>query len=241
MTSSIDIEIQSFLGIFTLLTSGFPAVLGQGGGLMLMGVLATVIPPNAIIPFHGIIQAASNGSRAFLALKHIQWNIILPIVLGTIFGALFVSPLINFINWQWMQILIGLFILWSVWGKGISLSIPAPILGLVQGSLGVLLGATGPLGNAYLLKKGLDKHGIIASNAVIMFTSHLIKVFVFFMIGVQLQEYWLLILWLSAAAIIGSFIGNHLRDKLNDKIFFTLFKALLTLLAINMIIKPLVS
>lgn len=240
MSSDINIEIQLLLSIVTFLTSGFAAVLGQGGGLMLMGVLATAIPPSIIIPFHGIIQAASNGSRAALALKHVHWHIILPIIMGTIFGALFITPFISAINWQWMQILIGIFILWSVWGPGISLSFSAPVIGTLQGSLGVLLGATGPLGNAYLLKKGLGKNDIIASNAIIMFTSHVSKIVVFFLIGTQLQGYWTLIISLSLSAIIGSYVGGLLRNKLNDKIFFMLFKGLLTLLAFNMAITPLV-
>lgn len=238
MVNIISLDLLTLLAICTIATSAFAAVLGQGGGIMLMGVLAAVIPAPVLVPLHGVIQAASNGSRAALAFKHVNWTIILPILAGTILGALFVAPFINLINWKWMQGIIGTFILWSIWGKGLSISISAAIIGLFQGALGVLLGATGPLGNAYLLRKGLTKDGIISSNAIIMFTSHIIKVAVFLIVGVQLQAFLVPLILLSICAIVGSYIGSLFRNRLNDRIFFILFKFLLTLLAVNMVLKP---
>jgi uncharacterized membrane protein YfcA len=241
VTNIISLDLLALLAICTVATSAFAAVLGQGGGIMLMGVLATVIPAPVLVPLHGIIQAASNGSRAALAFKHVNWAIILPILTGTILGALFVTPFINLINWQWMQIIIGLFIIWSIWGKSFTLPIPASLIGFAQGSLGVLLGATGPLGNAYLYNKGLNKNAIIASNAIIMLSSHLLKVAVFFFVGIGLHGFWFPIIVLSCAAILGSYFGTYFRNRLTDQTFFVLFKVLLTALAINMVLKPFYS
>jgi len=238
---TFDLTLSAPLFIAAFFTSALAAVLGQGGGLMLMGVLGTTIPSHVIVPFHGIIQAASNSSRAFLALKSIQWPIITPILAGTVIGAVIIAPIIPMINWSWAQLAIGLFILWSVWGPSLRLSLPAMILGFFQGSLGILLGATGPLSNSYLLNKSLGKHEIVASNAVIMFVSHLIKVCVFLILGTQLNDYWTVIGMLCIAAIFGSFVGHRLRGRLNDRVFFFLFKAMLTLLALNMLITPLIS
>jgi len=107
-------------------------------------------------------------------------------------------------------------------------------LGFLQGSLGMALGATGPLGNALLFSKGLNKESIVASNAVIMLLSHLIKILFFTLMGVQLLNQTQLLLFLCIAATAGSFVGTYLRKKVPEKIFFPIFKGLLTLLAIRM-------
>lgn len=236
---NLSIEVFTLLLISTFITSAFTAVLGQGGGLLLMGVLAQVIPAAVLIPIHAVIQAASNSSRALLSLRNINWAIITPILMGIILGAAIVTPFIQHINWEWMQLIIGFFILWTVWGKGLKLSKHLPFtlssLGVIQGSLGVLLGATGPLGSAILMAKGLNRDQLIASNAVIMFVSHAIKIVVFILVGVALSQYLNLLFALSLAAIIGSYIGNILRPKLPEALFFKIFKLSLTLLALRMI------
>ncbi len=233
------------LAFFTLLTSTFAAIMGQGGGLILMGILAGSVPAPALIGIHGFIQASSNGSRAYLARKDINWSIILPVSAGIVLGAAFILPFIPLLNWQWMQGVIALYILWVTWGHLLSSPDrrvwkfkrrhPFIKLGLLQGSLGMALGATGPLGNALLLKKGLSKDAIIASNAIIMLISHLVKIIFFSLMGVQLIAHANLVITLSLAAIVGSYLGSFFRQSLPERIFFPLFKALLTLLALRML------
>ncbi len=234
------------LAFFTLLTSTFAAIMGQGGGLILMGILAGSVPAPALIAIHGFIQASSNGSRAYLARKDINWSIILPVSAGIVLGAAFILPFIPLLNWQWMQGVIALYILWVTWGHLLSspnLKVLSSKhqhsfikLGLLQGSLGMALGATGPLGNALLLKKGLGKDAIIASNAIIMLMSHLVKIIFFSLMGVQLIAHANLVITLSLAAIAGSYLGSFFRQSLPERIFFPLFKALLTVLALRMLI-----
>jgi uncharacterized membrane protein YfcA len=186
-----------------------------------------------------VIQGASNSSRALLSIKEIDWKIISPILVGIVLGALLVSPFIETINWDWMQIFIALFILWTVWGKGLKLNKRLPFalttLGIFQGSLGLLLGATGPLGNAILLAKGLNRERLIASNAVIMFASHAVKIIVFLILGTVLSQYMSLLMALSVAAILGSYFGKLLRPILPEALFFKIFKLSLTLLALRML------
>ena len=43
------------------------------GGLILMGVLASLLPVGAAMVLHGLIQLTSNGYRAWLNRKDIQW------------------------------------------------------------------------------------------------------------------------------------------------------------------------
>lgn len=235
---NFSIEALGMIAVATLLTSAFTAVLGQGGGILLMGVLAQALPAPVLIPVHAVIQAASNSSRALLSMADINWKIITPILIGIIIGAVLVTPLITHINWEGMPFIIGLFILWTVWGKGLHLKKTIPFaltsLGVIQGSLGVLLGATGPLGSSILLAKGLNRNQLIASNAVIMFFSHGIKILVFIFAGITLHHFAGDLTILCLAAILGSFIGNHFKTALSEALFLKIFKITLTLLALRM-------
>ncbi len=237
---SLDLFTLGFLTIATIGTSGLAAVLGQGGGLILFAILAMYIEPPLLIALHAVIQTVSNGSRAALATPHIQWPIIRPILIGVILGALVMVPVINEINWQWMTPVMGIYILYMTWGAGIKLpfTLPSPLLstGIAQGSLGMALGATGPLTNALLLAKGLNKDSIVASNAVIMSISHIMKILLFSVLGIALVDHLLIIISLSLAAILGSFIGNHLRSKLPEHHFKILFKVILSLLAFRLVL-----
>ena len=230
------------LSVAALLTSAFTAALGQGGGLILMPILAGAVPGSALIPVHGFIQTISNGSRALLILDHVHWPSLKPILLGVLIGSLALIPFVASINWEWMQAFIGLFILYLTWGRGLQIrnfkfasTKGFFVLGLLQGGLGMAVGATGPLGSALLLRKGLNKDQIVATNACIMLSTHILKVILFAGIGIAIWEFWPILLCMSVAAIAGSFLGNVIRNKINEPLFAKLFKALLTLLAIRMI------
>ena len=50
--------LASFLGSF--ITVAF----GIGGGALLLALMASMLPPIALIPIHGIIQLGTNATRA---------------------------------------------------------------------------------------------------------------------------------------------------------------------------------
>lgn len=228
------------LTIATIFTSGFAAALGQGGGLMLFAILAIYFELPLLITLHGVIQIFSNSSRAALALPHIQWRLVAPILIGTVLGAIAITPALAQTNWSGMQAIMGAYILLLTWQPRLSITIKIPgtmlVTGLLQGSLGMLLGATGPLTNALLLSKGIAKDSIVASNAVIMTTSHIIKVMLFAALGVSVWLYLDVLIILSAAAILGSYIGTRIRHKLSARLFGLLFKWLLSALALRMLL-----
>jgi len=55
-------------------------------------LLALFLPPAVIIPVHGLIQLGSNGGRAALTWRHIDWRLMRAfapgVVLGVVAGAL---------------------------------------------------------------------------------------------------------------------------------------------------------
>jgi len=71
----------SVLMIFTALLSG---VFGMAGGLILIGVLLVVMPLPQAMVLHAVTQMASNGWRAFLWWRHIEWKIAAASIVGSL-------------------------------------------------------------------------------------------------------------------------------------------------------------
>ena len=69
------------LMILTALLSG---VFGMAGGLILIGVLLVVMPLPQAMVLHAVTQMASNGWRAFLWWRHIEWKIAAASVVGSV-------------------------------------------------------------------------------------------------------------------------------------------------------------
>ena len=66
----------------TFFTAFLSSIFGMLGGLILMGVLVFIMPVSNAMVLHGLIQLTSNGYRAWLNKKHINWMIISTIIVG---------------------------------------------------------------------------------------------------------------------------------------------------------------
>ena len=73
--------------IAALITSSISAVIGMGGGIILLGIMAIMIPDGyLVIALHGIIQMVSNGTRTFVFKDYLKRNLILEFLFGAIIG-----------------------------------------------------------------------------------------------------------------------------------------------------------
>mgnify|MGYP000884523403 CR=1 FL=1 len=62
--------------IAAFVTSSISAVIGMGGGIILLGIMAILMPEGyMVIALHGMIQLFSNSTRSFVFRNHIQLNI----------------------------------------------------------------------------------------------------------------------------------------------------------------------
>ena len=107
------------------ITSSISAVLGMGGGIILLGIMAIIIPEGyMVIALHGIIQLVSNSTRTYVFRNHINKEIIKQFLIGASFGVgisvLLIMLLIQFfqvasaneIKVEILKPLIGIFIVW---------------------------------------------------------------------------------------------------------------------------------
>ncbi|WP_421996933.1 TSUP family transporter [Reyranella sp.] len=224
----------SCLMILTALLSG---VFGMAGGLILIGVLLVIMPLPQAMVLHAVTQMASNGWRAVLWWRHIEWRIAAASVAGSV-------------------IAVGL---WSIWlyvpDKAVALlllgispfivrAIPASVLPKTLGPgqmfvgsaicmmLMLVAGVTGPLLDTLFLRSSLDRRRIIATKAACQLFSHGLKLVYFAALIDQAGsvEPWFLAIAV-ASSMLGTSLGKLLLEKLSDTQFRLWSNRIITVIA----------
>lgn len=228
------------LGVITFLTSVIAAVVGIGGGMMLIAILPSFLPVNALIPVHGLTQVSSNLSRAIFGYKDVQYEVVPKFLIGSILGIAFFVGILNFISLEYVPLFIGVYILLSLWSQKFNEKIKRYenyyLAGFFQTGLSMVVGATGPLTMTLLFKDYNDKDKVVATGAALMSITHFLKVVVFIYFGFVFFDYIWIIISMIIGAVVGSFVGTKLRNIIDGKRFTITLKILLTILALNLII-----
>lgn len=232
--------LEITLGIITFLTSTVAGVVGIGGGMMLIAILPSFLPLNALIPVHGLTQMSSNFSRAVFGYKDVQYEVIPKFLVGSLLGIALFSSILFYISLEYVPLFIGVYILLSLWSKKFNEKIKRYenyyIAGFFQTGLSMVVGATGPLTMTLLLKDYEDKHKVVATGAALMSITHIFKVIVFIFFGFVFWDYIGILSFMIAGAVAGSFVGTKLRDKIDGKRFVMVLKVLLSALAIKLMV-----
>lgn len=221
-------------------TSFITAALGIGGGMLLLSIMAQVLPIKAIIPTHGLVQLGSNAGRAVLMRDHIQWTYLLWFALGSAVGVFAGGQLVIALPINSLQLILGVFILISLWLPSIQNSFVGKntlfISGLTSTFLTMFVGATGPFIVSTLRNFKLTSEGLVANSAAFMVLQHALKVIAFSALGFAFYDYAFLILLMIASGFLGTIIGRRLLLKFNEANFQKALKLLLSLLALRLIL-----
>ena len=238
--------------ISALITSSVSAVFGMGGGIILLGIMAIIIPEGyMVVALHGVIQLFSNTIRTYIFRQHLKKDIIKEFLVGALIGAgisaLIVFLLIglyevesaNQIKVDFLKPMIGGFIIWYLFLKGSKKEKKSKSfikVGSISGLASIFVGATGPLIAPFFLNNYLTKENVIANKAACQMITHLTKIplFIYFFNVNYIGEYHLL-LPLILAVYIGTNLGKKLLSFIPEKTFKILFKSALTLIAIKLI------
>ncbi len=167
--------------VAVLVTAFISGIFGMAGGLILMGVLAAMLPVATAMVVHGAVQLVSNGYRAFLWRKYIDWRVLGRYTLGA--GAAFLVLLA--IAWRPEARAVYLFLAFTamlVWlpKRWIRLDIvkrgQAELAGFAVQTLNTLGGVAGPLLDIFFVKTDMDRRTIVATKAVTQVLAHLVKI-----------------------------------------------------------------
>lgn len=212
----------------TLGTAFLSSIFGMLGGLILMGILVSIMPVSQAMVLHGLIQLTSNGYRAWLNRKDINWSIVATLIIGNIIalaGLVFVAFVPDRIT---VLLALGLlpYIAWAL-PKNAALDVSKKPIGLLAGMVVVatnlLAGVGGPLLDIFFQRVDMTRHQVVATKAVAQSLGHVSKVIFFGFLTVSASNDWP-VLWLvliaMTASVTGTTLGKKILDKINDEIFF---------------------
>lgn len=241
------------LTIGALITSSISAVIGMGGGIILLAIMAIIIPEGyMVIALHGAIQIFSNGTRTFIFRNHLKKQLLWEFFQGAIIG-LSISGVTIFaitqyydvssasqIKFEFLKPIIGIYIIWNLYLKGPKKKKKNKlfrIVGLIGGISSVFIGAAGPLIAPFFLKDSLHKKNIIANKAACQLISHFGKIPIFiYLFDVNYVNEYNVLIPLVISVYIGTNIGKKLLEFIPEKIFKIVFKICLTIISIRLII-----
>ena len=201
-------------------TAFLSGIFGMAGGLILMGVLLTLMPVPEAMALHAVTQMASNGWRGLLWVRYVHWRAA---------GNFLAGCALAFAVWTFWRyvppkplafILLGLspFAVRLV-PTGLR---PDPerlghglVCGAASMTLMLLAGVSGPLIDAYFISGKLDRRQIVATKAVCQVIGHGVKLVYF---GSLVGQAASLDLAMAAAAIAASIVGTSLARPLLERL-----------------------
>lgn len=207
-------------------TAIISGVFGMAGGLVFMGIIAVFLGVAEAMVVHGAVQSVSNSYRAFLLRENVRWDILGWTVLGALPAALLMLSVSFLPSKAQLYLALGLLplLLWlpKRWLSGDAQKpAHAALCGAMVMGLNLSAGVAGPALDFFYVKTTLTRQQIVATKAVTMFASHLVKIAYFGIplvrgVGLAgLPPWWVFALALPAV-MGGTFIGTRLLQRFSD-------------------------
>lgn len=179
-----SVLVFAALGVASLVTSFISGILGMAGGMILMGVLLALLPLPAAMMLHGITQMASNGWRAWLWRRNIDWRVFRGYAYGALLALALFASVHLVVGKALALIILGLTpFLGLALPKKLALNVDYrghPLgCGVICSALQLLAGVSGPLLDVFFVRSKMDRRGVVATKAMSQTLSHLIKLFYF--------------------------------------------------------------
>ncbi|QGG96485.1 sulfite exporter TauE/SafE family protein [Actinomarinicola tropica] len=231
------------VGIGALTTSALTAVLGFGGGMVLLALLLIWIDPLVAIPLHAAIQVVSNGTRTVIRRHDVDWPtaarasaLLLPA------GAL-AMPLVVRAPAAALQAAIAVTVLAATWvpeRTGRELPPPSPRawlgIGAGIGALNVVVGATGPLQAPFFRAAAPDRLTFVGTFAATQVAGHAAKIALFGAAGFAPTRYAAAAVVGIAGVVAGTHLGSRALDRMPEERFRSLYLAAITAVAAYLLV-----
>lgn len=237
------------LAITALITSVVSAILGMGGGIMLLSVMFCFLPHADAIPTHAAVQIASNGTRVLAFVKNVDGRAFLQFIVGLVPGAAMGALLL----WRlgklessepYLKVFIGLFILAVTYlparqgkSEASSKGWTFPAAGLLAGMAALTVGAVGPLIAPFFARCNFVKERLIATKAVCQLATHILKIPAFLALrDLDVTRLGGLALIMICMVIPGTLLGKQLLRGLPERGFVIAYRVALTLAGLKVLI-----
>lgn len=234
------------LVIAAFLTAALTAAIGIGGGSLLLGLAASLLPGAAVAPIHTALQSTLHPARAWYLREHIQWQLLIPVALGSLLGVGSGIALWQAFSPSYLTLLVGGYIaLVALLGPSLGASrfvasrgskLAGFGIGLFAATIAGVVPATGPLVGTWVKPRVSTPQGFVATHAATMATQTLSRIagllFVF-----DFTPWLVLIVSMIVAGQIGTKIGVRWAGRWDAGTFDKALRLVLLLLALTLLVR----
>lgn len=231
------------VGVGALATSALTAVLGFGGGVVLLALLLLVVEPVVAIPLHAAIQVWSNGTRVVIRRREVDWGITARSSLLLLPAGALAVPLAAAAPERALQALIAVAVLEATWvpeRTDRALPAPSPLgwvgVGAVLGFLNPLVGATGPLAAPLFRAATRTRLAFVGTFAATQVSGHLAKVLLFGVAGLVPTGQLAAVPVGVAGVVAGTWAGSRALDAMGEARFRVVYLWAITAVAAYLLV-----
>lgn len=237
------------LAVAALLTSILSAILGMGGGILLLALMLCFMTHGEAIPTHALVQIASNGTRVLAFLRDLDRRAFGRFCLGLLPGS-GIGIAILWVMGQpeqsepYLKTLIGGFIL-------VATNLPArgagardeekswdfPLMGLVAGAAALTVGAVGPLIAPLFARRRFVKERLIATKAMCQLATHVVKIPAFLLMReLDVTRLGLLASIMIVMVIPGTLVGKRILKVVPERFFAAAYRWIVTIVGAKILV-----
>lgn len=225
------------LGLAVLVTSFLSGLFSMAGGMVLMGILLTMLPVTSAMLLHGITQMTSNGWRAWLWRRHIVWGVVAQFFLGGA-AAVLLFALVRYVPDKAVSLIVlGLspfmaMVVPSRWSPDVTRRGHSVVAGALCMGVQLIAGISGPLLDVFFVKSGLSRQSVVATKAALQVFGHLFKAIYFgaLIAGSAEEAFDVAAAVLCVAmAVLGTNLSRRVLDGMTDTQFRTWSQRLVVL------------
>ena len=235
--------------VTALVTSVISAIIGMGGGILLLAVMFCFLDHGEAIPVHAVTQLASNSTRLIAYVEHIDWRVFRRFALGVLPGSVLGAVLLWWVgraeaSGPYLKMIVGVYVLAAPFvrqSKSASLGKGTwwdwPLLGFLAGSMALTVGAVGPFIAPLFARRAFVKERLIATKAACQVLTHFVKLPAFLILqSFDGASFGILMPLMVAAVIPGTLLGKRLLRYVSPKMFVVMFKIALVVAGLKVLI-----
>ena len=219
----------AFIGVFT----------GTAGGVILLALMASVMPPAVLVPVHTVVQLGSGVTRTIIMWRHVMHTTVPPFIVGAMVGAAVGAKSFVALPTNWLLGIIGAFILIVTWmpklGRMGAERGRFAVLGFAATFLGMFVSATGTLITPFVASAAPDRRNHAATQGALMVFVHIFKLVAFGFLGFAISSYLALMVAMVATGAVGNWLGEEALARTSEKRFRLFLKLFVTALAAHLV------
>jgi|SRR5581483_2669516 len=174
----------AIVAVAVLGTSFISGIFGMAGGMILLGILLVYMDVAPAMVLFGIIQMSSNGWRATLWWRHVDWSIVWRFLVGSTLVFLLMRTVALLPSKATLYLTLGLLpfaadLLPKRWNPDITRPGMPYLAGAIIIVLQLLAGAAGHILDVFFQRSHLDRKTIVGTNAVTQVMGHVYRVLYF--------------------------------------------------------------